>query len=134
MDNKYNRKGRRKFSLKAHIVLVTKYRKPILKGRIADDVKQKVFDIANRDGYSIIAMETDKDHIHILVGYDVTDRVCDIVKTFKQETTHYLWQKYPSFLQNNYWKRNIFWSDGYFACSVGDASAATIEQYIQNQG
>ncbi len=45
MDNRYNRHNRRKYSLKAHIVLVTKYRKQILKGSIADDVKQKIYDI-----------------------------------------------------------------------------------------
>ena len=38
-------------------------------------------------------METDKDHIHFLVEYDATDRVCDTVKAVKQEITHYLWQK-----------------------------------------
>ncbi|WP_368074077.1 transposase [Shewanella sp. MEBiC00475] len=27
-----------------------------------------------------------------------------------------------------------FWSDGYFACSVGNASADTILKYIQEQG
>ena len=37
-------------------------------------------------------METDKDHIHFLVEYDATDRVCDIVKVVKLETTYYLWQ------------------------------------------
>ena len=47
MDNKYYRHNRRKYSLKAHIVLVTKYRKQLLKGSIADDVKQNIFDIAN---------------------------------------------------------------------------------------
>ena len=42
--------------------------------------------------WEIIAMETDKEHIHFLVEYDATDRVCDIVKVVKQETTYYLWQ------------------------------------------
>ena len=37
MDNRYNRHNRRKYSLKVHIVLVTKYRKQLLKGSIADD-------------------------------------------------------------------------------------------------
>ena len=45
MDNRYNRHNRRKYSLKVHIVLVTKYRKQLLKDSIADDVKQKIFDI-----------------------------------------------------------------------------------------
>lgn len=134
MDNSYNRHNRRKYSLKVHIVLVTKYRKQLLKGSIADDVKQKIFDIANTRGYEIIAMEADKDHMHFLISYDTTDRVCDIVKIVKQETTYYLWQKYGSFLSKQYWKKRIFWSDGYFACSIGEVSSATIQKYIESQG
>ena len=134
MDNRYNRHNRRKCSLKVHIVLVTKYRKQLLKGSIADDVKQKIFDIANTYSYEIIAMETDKDHIHFLLSYDTTDRVCDIVKIVKQETTYYLWHKYSLFLSKQYWKKKIFWSDGYFACSIGEVSSATIQKYIESQG
>ena len=108
MDNRYNRHNRRQYSLKVHIVLVTKYRKQLLKGSIADDVKQKIFDIANTYGYEIIAMETEKDHIHVLLSYDTIDRVCDIVKIVKQETTYYLWNKYGSLLSKQYWKKKIF--------------------------
>ena len=134
MDNRYYRHNRRKYSLKVHIVLVTKYRKQLLQGSIADDVKQKILDIANTRGYERIAMETDKDHIHFLLSYDATDRVCDIVKIVKQETTYYLWQKYNSVLSKQYWKKKIFWSDGYFACSIGEVSSATIQKYIESQG
>ena len=134
MDNRYYRHNRRKYSLKVHIVLVTKYRKQLLQGSIADDVKQKILDIANTRGYEIIAMETDKDHIHFLLSYDATDRVCDIVKIVKQETTYYLWQKYNSVLSKQYWNKKIFWSDGYFACSIGEVSSATIQKYIESQG
>ena len=70
----------------------SKYRKQLLKGSIADDVKQKIFDIANTRGYEIIAMEADKDHVHFLIDYNTTDSVCDIVKIVKQETTYYLWK------------------------------------------
>ena len=134
MDSRYNRHNRRKYSLKVHIVLVTRYRKQSLKDSIADDVKQKIFDIANTRGYEIIAIETDKDHIHFLLSYDTADRVCDIVKIVKQETTYYLWQKYSSVLSKQYWKENTFWSDGYFACSIGEVSSATIQKYIESQG
>ena len=134
VNSNYNRHNRRKYSLKVHIVLVTKYLKQLLQGSIADDVKQKILDIANTRGYEIIAMETDKDHIHFLLSYDATDRVCDIVKIVKQETTYYLWQKYNSILSKQYWKKKIFWSDGYFACSIGEVSSATIQKYIESQG
>ena len=134
MDSRYNRHNRRKYSLKVHIVLVTKYRKQLLIGSIADDVKQKILDIANTRGYEIIAIETDKDHIHFLLSYDTADRVYDIVKIVKQETIYHLWQKYSSVLSKQYWKEKTFWSDGYFACSIGEVSSATIQKYIESQG
>ena len=108
MDSRYNHHNRQKYSLKVHIVLVTKYRKQLLIGSIADDVKQKIFDIADTRGYGIIAIETDKDHIHFLLSYDTTDRVSDIVKIVKQETTYHLWHKYSSVLSKQYWKEKYF--------------------------
>ncbi|WP_419013555.1 transposase, partial [Gallintestinimicrobium sp.] len=45
-----------------------------------------------------------------------------------------LWHKYGSFLSKQYWKKKIFWSDGYFACSIGEVSSTTIQKYIENQG
>ena len=134
MDSRYNHHNRRKYSLKVHKVLVTKYRKQLLIGSIADDVKQKIFDIANTRGYEIIAIETDKDHIHFLLSYDTTDRVCDIVKIVKQESTYHLWQKHSLVLSRQYWKEKTFWSDGYFACSIGEVSSATTRKYIGSQG
>ena len=97
MQNHYNHKNRRKYNLKAHIVLVTKYRKTLLQ-------------------------------------YDTTERVCDIISILKRQTTYYLWNRYGTYLSRQYWKKHIFWSDGYFACSIGEVSSATIEKYIAVQG
>lgn len=57
-----------------------------------------------------------------------------IVRVLKQETTYYLWVEFESFLKSVYWKKRILWSDGYFACSIGDASSETIQKYIELQG
>ena len=88
MQNRYTHKNRRKFSLKVHIVLVTKYRKALLVDDIDDFVKRACYYIAGQHNWNIIAMETDKDHIHILLEYDTTERVCDIISILKQQTTH----------------------------------------------
>lgn len=131
---RYQTRNRRKYSLKAHLIFVTKYRKKILAGDIADDVKQKFFELSTSHGWEILAMETDKDHIHLLLSYDCTERVCDIVRVLKQESTHMLWQRHRTFLSRCYWKKQVFWSDGYFACSIGEISQATVERYIASQG
>lgn len=38
------------------------------------------------------------------------------------------------YLKKHFWKENTFWSDGYFACSIGQVSKDVIEKYIQTQG
>ena len=134
MQNRYKHRNRRKYNLKVHIVLVTKYRKSLLNNGIDDFVKRAVGYIAEQNNWNITAMETDKDQIHILLEYDTTERICDIISILKKQTTHYLWIRYRSCLSKHYWKKQIFWSDRYFVCSIGEVSSATIEKYIAEQG
>ena len=75
-------------------------------------------------------METDKDHVHILLEYSPKISVSDIVRQLKQYSTYQMWNYHKEYLSNQYWKNKILWSDGYFACSIGQV----IKKYIQNQG
>lgn len=134
MDD-YYRGGHSKYSLKVHLIFVTKYRKKLFQsGRRADDVTQYLYDAAKRWGYTILQMETDKDHVHILLEYRPKVSVSEIVKQLKQDSTHQMWSHHSDYLSRRYWKHRTLWSDGYFACSIGQVSQKTIEQYIQNQG
>ena len=134
MRSRYNHRNRRKYILKAHIVLVTKYRKALLQNGIDDFVKRAICYLAKQNNRNIIAMEADKDHIHVLLEYDTTECICNIISVLKRQTTHYLWIRYKTYLAKYYWKKHIFWSDEYFACSIGEVSSATIEKYIAEQG
>lgn len=134
MDN-YNRGGHSKYSMKVHIIFVTKYRKKLFKSdKQTDDVKQFLYDVTKKYGYTIIQMETDKGHVHILLEYNPNVSVSDIVKQLKQYSTYQMWQHHGEYLFKQYWKHKTFWSDGYFACSIGQVSQEIIEKYIQNQG
>lgn len=114
---------------------MTKYRKKLFKSdKRADDVKQFLYDVTKKYGYTIIQMETDKDHVHILLEYSPKVSVSDIVKQLKQYSTYQMWNYHKEYLSKQYWKHKIFWSDGYFACSISQVSQEIIEKYIQNQG
>ena len=131
----YDRGGHTKYSLKAHLIFVTKYRKQIFtESACSNNVKQFLYDAAKRYGYRVIQMETDKDHIHILLAYKTDVRISDIALKLKQYSTYHMWVYHGSYLSKQYWKHKILWSDGYFASSIGQVSQATIEHYIQNQG
>lgn len=134
MDD-YNRGGHSKYSMKVHLIFVTKYRKKIFKSdNRTDDVKQFLYDVVKKYGYEIIQMETDKDHVHILLEYSPKVSVSDIVKQLKQYSTYQMWTYHEEYLSKQYWRHKILWSDGYFACSIGQVSQEIIEKYIQNQG
>ena len=130
----YSRGGHSKYSMKVHVIFVTKYRKKLFSsGKRSDDVKQFLYDVAKKHGYAIIQMETDKDHVHILLEYSPKVSVSDIVRQLKQYSTYQMWKLHEVYLSKQYWKRQILWSEGYFACSIGQVSQEIIERYIQNQ-
>jgi putative transposase len=96
-------------------------------------MKQIIYEISQMEDslFSIDSMETDKDHIHMLVDIDPNVSATQIVSRIKQMSTNRIWKKV---LKNSYWKENTFWSDGYFVCSTGNANMETIKKYIKEQG
>jgi putative transposase len=133
-DQIYHTKSHSKFSLKAHIVLATKYRKNLLKGTLEEDMKQQIFEISKGQKWSIDIMESDIDHIHVLVDYEPAISIFNIVHRIKQLSTYRIWRIHEELLKQFYWNEKTFWSDGYFACSTGSASTETIMEYIRTQG
>ena len=79
-------------------------------------------------------MESDIDHIHIMLQYVPRVTISSIANRIKSITTHRVWNLHQQILQKHFWKEKTFWTDGYFVCSVGEASPKTIRNYIANQG
>lgn len=134
MDGKYQHRRHNKNLLMVHLIFATKYRKKLLTGRFREDVKQYIFDTCVRNHWYVMRMETDRDHIHILLQYNPADSVTKIVSMLKQCSTHMAWREHGQTLKRYYWKEHVLWSGGYFAASVGTVSRAVIEAYIDSQG
>jgi putative transposase len=79
-------------------------------------------------------METDKDHIHLLLDMEPTVAPVSIVNRLKSISTNRIWKRHEAYLKGHFWKERTFWSDGYFVCSTGNASMETIRAYIESQG
>lgn len=130
--NGYKRRSKCKFLLYAHVILVVKYRKPLLI-KYGSHIKQKVIDISGVK-WRVESLEVDRDHMHLLLEYDPQVSISSIVRSIKSQTTHDLWVHYGFELSSQFWKKHTFWSPSFFACSIGNASKETIDRYIQNQG
>ena len=70
----------------------------------------------------------------IIDDFSTTKSVLEMVGNFKSISTFRIYKKHRAFLKGHFWKENTFWSDGYFTCSIGEASPETIKKYIETQG
>ena len=129
----YKSKNHSKYCLTYHIILVCKYRKKLLT-KYSDDVKQIMFDISKNYDFVIKEMETDKDHVHLMVESVPKLSPLMIVRILKQQTTIQMWKLYHKELSKQFWKENTFFTDGYFCSTIGEVSSKTLKHYIQNQG
>lgn len=75
-----------------HLIFVCKYRKKLLI-KFADEMKSLLYQIAEEKDISIIEMEVDQDHVHLLVQYPPTRFILEIVRWFKQISTYRIWRQ-----------------------------------------
>ncbi len=62
--------NRSKHNLKAHLILVCKYRKKLLQGDLNHFIKSVIEEIAAQSHFIIIAMESDIDHLHFNISLE----------------------------------------------------------------
>ena len=122
-----------KYLIALHVILVVKYRKPLLVRALGRTVKNAIHQLAEASEFSVEEMEVDLDHIHLLITITPKYAISAHIRRIKQHTTLQLWKKHPE-LKRHFWREKTFWSDGYFICSVGNDSAETVRKYIQEQG
>ena len=114
-----------------HLVWCVKYRKTLLTREIGDRVKALVTEIAGQEGCEILAIETDTDHVHVLLRVKPTHQLSSLVHRFKGVTARRIFQEYPH-LRRRLWGGH-FWSPSYYAATVGGAPLSTIKKYVESQ-
>ncbi|MSR91467.1 IS200/IS605 family transposase [Clostridiaceae bacterium WCA-383-APC-5B] len=129
----YNSKNHSKFILRYHIILVCKYRENLMI-QYGEFVKENMLSISQKYDFTILEIEVDKNHIHLLVESEPKISPLMIVRVLKQQTTIRLWNKFSDKLSKYFWKERTFFTDGYFVSTIGEVSTETLRKYIQNQG
>ena len=68
IEKEYLSKNHSKFLLKYHVIFVCKYRRKLLVGNLTSCLKNVLIDVPNKSDFRIEVIETDKDHVHLLVS------------------------------------------------------------------
>lgn len=116
MNNIYQHRRHNKNLLMVHLIFATKYRKALLFGTFRTDVKQYMFDACIEHHWYIRRMETDKDHIHILLQYNPMDSITGIVSVFKQYSTYQAWKNHGHMLKKTLLERKNVMVRWLFCC------------------
>ncbi len=119
------------FDLKYHLVWTTKYRKPILRGRIAYRLRDLVREICDENSVQIIRGHVSQEHVHMFISMPPQISVSKIAQLIKGKTSRKLLQDFPE-LNKRFWGRH-FWSRGYFCATSGAITDETVMDYIKNQ-
>ena len=134
IEKEYLSKNHSKFLLKYHVIFVCKYRRKLLVGNLASCLKNVLIDVSNKSDFRIEVIETDKDHVHLLVSAEPKVSPLQIIRRLKQKFTTRLWKLYPNELRRWFYREHTLWTDGYFVSSIGNVSQETVRKYIENQG
>jgi putative transposase len=124
--------GHSQHALAYHLVWCTKYRVKILTVEIGDRVKEIVSQIAVEQSCEILSIETDVDHVHVLLRVKPTHTLSKLVQLFKGRSAYILFREYPEIRRYRLWG-NRFWSPSYYAATVGGAPLETIKRYVESQ-
>lgn len=107
----YFSQNRHKFYLKCHTIFVCKYRKQLINENVRVFILSTFKQIEEKSDFEIEIMETDKDHIHLLINYPPTVSVSSIARRLKQISTIELWKQFPNIqisCLNNFGKSILF--------------------------
>ena len=129
-----------------HLIMVTKYRKKVIVGVIAERLKQECIRLLeeNFEGH-VTSIETDQDHVHILLEYTPVDHVhiltelspkysvMEIMASLKGVTSRIIRRDFHDMIKDQLWG-DSFWSDSYYAATTGGVTLDVIKRYVESQG
>ena len=112
-----------------HLVWIPKYRRKILTGEVAEATKSLLAECCARQGLSLVAVETDVDHVHVLVSAPPRWSPAALANLLKGYTSRHLRERFEHL--KRLCGREQLWTQAYFVATVGQASAETVRRYIE---
>ena len=105
------------FNLHVHLVFVAKYRRRVFDAKAIDVLRDIFADVCSDADATLVEMDGEDDHVHLLVEYPPKVAVSSLVNSLKGVSSRLLRQLRPD-IRKRYWK-GVLWSPSDFASSCG---------------
>ncbi|NET29222.1 MAG: IS200/IS605 family transposase [Okeania sp. SIO1I7] len=118
--------------MKAHLVLVTKYRKKVINQEMLKRLGEIVDNLCTKWNCKLVEFSGEPDHVHLLFQYYPQLELPKFVTNLKSVSSRRLRAEFPAQINKAYFKA-LFWSESYFIASCGGVSVSVLKKYIENQ-
>ena len=109
-----------------HIVFAVEHRDRLIRSFFKDELMKYMTGIIQNKGNKLLALNTMPDHIHLFLGLNPKNAICDLVKNIKVSSTNFINEK-------NWLKGKFHWQEGYGAFSYSQSQIDNVVKYIINQ-
>lgn len=121
------------YEVQYHLVWGVKYRRKILKNYVKPELIKSIHKLQNTyPTWFIHGINTDHEHIHILIEIPPKYSVSEVVQKIKIQTCKDLRSKFK-FIDRIFSTHDGIWGTGYYVSTVG-MNEERIAQYIAHQG
>ena len=127
----YRKTSHTTYDCKYHIVWITKYRKRVLEGLLAERVRDLLRQICKENNVEIIKGHVSKDHIHLFVSVPPHLAISKLVQYLKGKSSYKIMQENKQ-VSKMFWGRHL-WGRGYFVATSGNITDEVIMEYIKKQ-
>ena len=129
MENKYRHTNTTVSLLNYHFVFCPRYRRKIfLIPRVEERFKELVNLKCKELKIEIIAVECDKDHVHLFLNSLPTLSPSDVMRQIKGYTGKILREEFIELS-----KMPSLWTRSYFVSTTGNVCSETIKKYVETQ-
>ena len=128
----YRKAAHTTYSLHYHLVFITKYRKPVLRGDIGKRCRDLVQEICRTNDIEILKGHIRPEHVHLLLSVPPHLAPSRVMQAIKGKTSNRLMRDFRV-LQKEFWGRHL-WARGYFVATSGNITDEVIARYIEMQG
>lgn len=120
------------YSIQYHIVWCVKYRHKILNGKLESRLIELLKQIATDNNFTVLEINSDLDHIHLLIECSPQHYIPDIMKALKGVSARLLMKEYGDELRKKLWGGHL-WNPSYFVATVSENTEEQIRNYIKSQ-
>lgn len=132
MTTTYNKGFRSVYSLTAHIVFVTKYRKQVINKDMHRRLASIFDEACSKWEAKLLEFNGEDDHVHLLVRYHPQLELSKFIANLKTVSSRLIRKEFGDYL-NKIYKKPVFWTGSYFVASCGGVTVEQLKQYVEQQ-